>query len=154
MNIVITGFMASGKTEISKQLHKLSGYSLVDTDELIVKKTGMSINEIFEKKGEEAFREIEHNVISEVSKRDNTIISTGGGVPLNEINMDELRKNGIIVNLAPDFDVIKQRLTNARSTHALKGVVPKEKNLSSTLVRRSFLKSSLICLSLFEKRGF
>ena len=48
MNIVITGFMASGKTEISKQLHKLSGYSLVDTDELIVKKTGMSINEIFE----------------------------------------------------------------------------------------------------------
>ena len=119
MNIVITGFMASGKTEISKQLHKLSGYSLVDTDELIVKKTGMSINEIFEKKGEEAFREIEHNVISEVSKRDNTIISTGGGVPLNEINMDELRKNGIIVNLAPDFDVIKQRLTNARSTRPL-----------------------------------
>lgn len=119
MNIVLTGFMASGKTEISKKLAMLSGYKLVDTDALIVEEAKMSINDIFETMGEAEFRRIEHMVICRVSEMDNTVISTGGGVVLNKENMIALRKNGIIVNLAPDFDVILQRLNNARSTRPL-----------------------------------
>ncbi len=120
MNIVLTGFMASGKTAISKALKAtLSDYDLVDTDALIVDRMSMTINDIFEKYGEDEFRRIEHEIVCEVSKLNNTIISTGGGVVLNKDNIKELRKNGIIVNLSPDFETIKERLDNARSTRPL-----------------------------------
>ena len=119
MNIVLTGFMASGKTQISKCIAKMSGFNLVDTDQLIVERMKMSINEIFEKMGENEFRKIESDIIREVSELDNVIISTGGGVVLNKENMDNLRKNGVIVNLAPSFDVIVARLENARRTRPL-----------------------------------
>lgn len=119
MNIVLTGFMASGKTEISKELAKLSGYKLIDTDALIVDETNMSINDIFETKGEAEFRRIEHEIICRVSEYDNTVISTGGGVVLNKENMKALRNNGVIVNLSPGFEVILERLNGARSTRPL-----------------------------------
>lgn len=119
MNIVLTGFMASGKTEISKRLAKLLKYNLVDTDLLIVDEEKMTINDIFAIKGEEEFRKIEHNVICRVSTMDKTVISTGGGVVLNKQNIQKLRTNGIIINLAPSFDVILARLSNARKSRPL-----------------------------------
>lgn len=120
MNIVLTGFMASGKSAISKALHKLlPHYDLVDTDDLIVKETGKSINQIFDEIGEVGFREIEHKIICRVSDLSDTIISTGGGVVLNKNNIDALRKNGVIVNIAPDFETIKARLGRARASRPL-----------------------------------
>ncbi len=119
MNIVLTGFMASGKTQISNELSKLMGYELVDTDELIEQKTGLSINDIFENYGEDKFREIEHKIIVKVSELDNTVISTGGGVVLNSDNVKSLRKNGVIINLAPNFDTILKRLNSVRATRPL-----------------------------------
>lgn len=119
MNIALTGFMASGKTEISKQLSKLLSYNWVDTDEMITEKMNMSVNDIFSKYGEEVFRKTEHEIISQCTKLDNTVISTGGGVPMNKDNMTELRKNSVIVYLAPDFDTIKERLFAARASRPL-----------------------------------
>ncbi len=119
MNIVLTGFMASGKTQISKRLAKLTGFKLIDTDAMIVEETKMTINDIFEEYGEARFREIEHGVICRVSELDNTVISTGGGVVLNKANITALRKNGIIINLAPSFEVISERLNSVRSTRPL-----------------------------------
>ena len=119
MNIVLTGFMASGKTQISKQLAKLIGYNIVDTDALIVDEMKMSINEIFDTMGETEFRKIEHNIICKASVLDKTVISTGGGVVLDTSNIKELRKNGVIVNLSPDFDVIQERLNYAKSSRPL-----------------------------------
>lgn len=119
MNIILTGFMATGKTQISKRLAKLSGFNLVDTDAMIVEETKMTINEIFDTMGETEFRKIEHNIICKVSELDNTVISTGGGVVLNTSNIKELRKNGIIVNLSPSFDVILERLNFAKASRPL-----------------------------------
>ena len=110
MNIVITGFMASGKTTVSKEIAAMSNYEFIDTDELLEKNEGITINEIFAKYGEEYFREREHETIKKVSGMDNMVISTGGGVVLSKANMAELRKNGVIFNLAPDFEVIRERL--------------------------------------------
>lgn len=119
MNIVLTGFMATGKTAISTELAKISGRKLIDTDALIVENAGISINEIFEKFGETGFREREHSVICDVAKLDNAVISTGGGVPLNKDNMNRLRENGVIVNLTADFSVIAERLESGRSERPL-----------------------------------
>lgn len=119
MNIVLTGFMASGKTNISKELAKLLGYNWVDTDEMIEKEKNMSINDIFHTEGEDEFRKIEHSVICRVSNLSDTVISTGGGVVLNPDNIASLRQGGIIVNLAPSFEVIAERLDAARSTRPL-----------------------------------
>lgn len=119
MNIVITGFMASGKTTISNEIAAMSNYEFIDTDELLEKNEGITINEIFAKYGEEYFREREHETIKKVSCMDNMVISTGGGVVLNKANMAELRKNGVIFNLAPDFEVIRERLEAAAATRPL-----------------------------------
>lgn len=119
MNIVLTGFMASGKSSISEEIARISGMKLIDTDEMIVEREGMSINDIFEQRGEKAFRMIEQDMVFEVSAVDNCVISTGGGVPLNKENMQALHKNGIIFNLDPDFEVIMNRLDAARGTRPL-----------------------------------
>ena len=119
MNIVLTGFMASGKTSISREIAAMSKFELIDTDELLEQTEGMTINEIFAKYGEEYFRKKEHETIKKVSAMDNAVISTGGGVVLNKANMAELRKNGMIFNLAPDFEVIRERLEEAAATRPL-----------------------------------
>ena len=119
MNIVLTGFMASGKTEISKAIAELSKYTLVDTDDMIADKMQMTINEIFDEYGEEYFRKVEREIIREVSGLRDVVISTGGGVVLCKENITALRKTGIIFNLSPDFSVIADRLNEARKTRPL-----------------------------------
>ena len=119
MNIVLTGFMASGKTQISKAIAATSKYKLIDTDDMIVKMAEKSINRIFEEDGETEFRRIERDAICRAAELDGYVIATGGGVPTNRKNMDELRKNGIIVNLAPSFSVIRERIESARASRPL-----------------------------------
>lgn len=119
MNIVLTGFMASGKTEISKAIADISKYTLVDTDDIIVHKMNMTVNEIFEKYGEEYFRKVEREAVLEAAAMDDAVIATGGGVVLDAKNIDALRKTGIIFNLSPSFSVIKERIEEARKTRPL-----------------------------------
>ena len=119
MNIVLTGFMASGKSVVARSISDLSMYKFIDTDEMIIKAAGKSIQKIFDEDGEPAFRRVEHEVICRVAQLDGYVIATGGGVPLNKDNIKELRKNGVIVNLAPSFENIAQRLDRARSTRPL-----------------------------------
>lgn len=119
VNIVLTGFMATGKTEISKAIAQISQYKLIDTDDMVVEAAGMSINEIFAKYGEEEFRRIEHECICKAAKMSGMVIATGGGVVLEKKNIDELRKKGKIFNLAPDFHVIEERLAAAAATRPL-----------------------------------
>lgn len=119
MNIVLTGFMASGKTTVGTALSQRLNYLFVDTDCAVEQKYGMSISDIFKSCGEEHFRKLESETIAEISKYDNCIISTGGGVVLRTENMDILRKSGIIVNLSPDFKVIAARIEEAAKTRPL-----------------------------------
>jgi shikimate kinase len=112
MNLILIGFMGSGKTVIGKRLASILNYSWQDTDALILKKTNLSsIKEIFRLKGELFFRESEILVCKELQRNQNTIISTGGGVIQNKICLDYLWQNGsVVVHLDVRFDVAIERI--------------------------------------------
>lgn len=93
-NIVLIGMPSSGKTTIGKKISELTGKPFIDTDELIVKKAGRSIPNIFADIGEEGFRKIEAEVISEISTLGGYVIATGGGAVLREENIKNLKANG------------------------------------------------------------
>ena len=109
MNIVLTGFMGTGKSKIGRRLAKKLGMSYLDTDELIEEREKDSISAIFKKKGEEYFRRLETKVVKEVALLDNSVISTGGGVVLREGNIRLLKKNAFIVCLFASPEVILKR---------------------------------------------
>ena len=98
-NLVLIGMPSCGKTTVGKAVSKALDMEFIDSDELIVKKTGMSIPEIFKTMGEKGFREIESKVIAEISLLQNKVIATGGGVVLNNRNTKLLKANGFVVFL-------------------------------------------------------
>ena len=105
-NIVLVGLPSSGKTTAGKRLSEITGRELIDSDDEIIKREGVSISEIFSKRGEAAFRDIESEVIADISKKNGIIIATGGGAPLRKKNIDALKSNGIIVFLDRDPDTL------------------------------------------------
>ncbi|OQY09125.1 MAG: hypothetical protein B6I28_03600 [Fusobacteriia bacterium 4572_132] len=126
-NIVLTGYMGTGKTTIGNNLAKEMGMKFIDTDELIEKKAGIKISEIFKNFGEEKFREIETEVAKEMLKINNSIISTGGGIVLKDKNMEYLRKNGIVFLLWASPETIYNRIKNNKNRPLLRVKNPQKK---------------------------
>ncbi|MCA6084741.1 shikimate kinase [Candidatus Endomicrobiellum agilis] len=110
MNLVFTGFMGTGKSKTGRIVSERLKRGFFDTDNLIERKVGYSINDIFKRYGETSFRQMEIETIKEVSERDSAVISCGGGVVLNSVNIAALRKKGIIINLYASAEVIYERL--------------------------------------------
>lgn len=96
-NLVLIGMPGCGKTTIGKAVAKALGKQFIDSDEEIVKQSGITIPEIFEKKGEKGFRKIESQVIAELSLLQGKVIATGGGAILNQRNIELLKANGTVV---------------------------------------------------------
>ena len=106
-NIVLIGMMGCGKTTISKLLGKKLNKLVIDTDEYIVNKYHQTIDEMFVI-GEDYFRENETNVCKEIVKLNGYIISTGGGIVVNPVNIKYLKENGIIVFIDRPLNNIKK----------------------------------------------
>lgn len=103
-NIVLIGMPSSGKTLTGKALCKYIDKTVVDTDAVIVERSGMSIKEMFARHGEAYFRQWEHDVIEELSKQNGLIIATGGGAIKNEENIQNLKQNGIVMFIDRDLE--------------------------------------------------
>lgn len=110
-NIILTGFMGSGKTEVGKMLAQRLGYAFLDTDKLIEEKTGKSISEIFREEGESSFRELETEVIKGLSGITGYIISTGGGIVIREENILSLKNIGLVIWLKASPESIFKRIS-------------------------------------------
>lgn len=108
-NIVLIGFMGTGKTSAGKILASRIGFSFIDTDVKIESERQMMIREIFAKYGEAYFRRVETEAIKRVARARRAVISTGGGAVLNPENMEALARGGAIVSLKASVDAILER---------------------------------------------
>ncbi len=110
-NIILIGFMGSGKTSVGMRLAKNLSYTFLDTDSLIVEKEGRSISEIFETSGEEYFRTLETELLIELNTNlEGAVLSTGGGMPMKEENKKLLRSLGRVIFLDASKETILQRV--------------------------------------------
>lgn len=134
-NIVLIGFMGTGKTSTGRLLASRLGRPFIDIDRKIEKECGMTITEIFAMKGEEYFRMKERTVIARVSRYTNAVIATGGGVALQPENMSRLRKNGVIISLTASKEAILER-TGRRNTRPLLERPDREEFVARLLAQR------------------
>ena len=109
-NIVLCGFMGTGKTSVGKELAKRLNYTFLDTDELIEQEQSITIKKIFEKYGEEYFRNLEYEACKKVSEMKNLVISTGGGAMIYKRSVDIMKKKNIVIFLDSSFEVICKRI--------------------------------------------
>jgi len=115
MKIVLIGFMGSGKSKVGRLLAARLGWTHHDTDDMISKQVGFSVGDIIRKKGEAAFRAIEKNAVQLVSLSDRCVISTGGGVPLDANNMQELARDATVIWLKVSPETALKRAGNLKS---------------------------------------
>jgi shikimate kinase len=110
-NVVLTGFMGTGKTTVGRLLAERLGFEFVDTDAIIEERHG-PIGEIFAERGEDAFREIERDLARELADRHHLVISTGGRMMLDPANAEALARNGRVFCLVASPDEIHRRVVD------------------------------------------
>ena len=135
-NIVLVGFMGTGKSAVAKILAARTARRLVEMDALIQRKEGMSINEIFAQKGEPYFRAREREVVQALSAKTGLVISTGGGVVLNPDNVKDFQQTGTVICLSASPETIYQRVKHRTHRPLLKTPNPLEK-IKELLIARA-----------------
>jgi 3-dehydroquinate synthase len=118
-NIVLTGFMGTGKTTVGKLLAAQLGYDFVDTDDLIVSRIGQSISGFFKEQGEAAFRRMEASVAQELAEREGLVISTGGRMMLDPNNAALLGRRGRVFCLVATPEEIMERVASSKNVRPL-----------------------------------
>jgi shikimate kinase len=108
-NIILCGFMATGKSSIGRMLAKMTGYEFLDMDAAIEKEEGVSIPHIFAARGEQAFRALEARMVERIADSKGLVIATGGGTIVNPVNLEKLKSCGAVVTLTADIPTILQR---------------------------------------------
>jgi len=114
-SVYLIGFMGSGKTSIGKLLSAKLKMPFFDTDELIIKKAGKTIPQIFNDSGEAYFRGLESAVISEIALAKNGVVSVGGGAVINPDNWRQIQNSGTTVYLQWPLEVLQQRIINDKN---------------------------------------
>ncbi|MES2572603.1 MAG: shikimate kinase [Verrucomicrobiota bacterium] len=134
-NIVLIGFMGSGKSSIGRLLAKKLGFQFFDTDRVLIERAGMEISEIFARHGEAYFRDLESSTLASLTHLNRCIIATGGGVVLREANRRLLSRLGFVVGLSATEEVIFERVSRNSKRPLLQTENPRQ-TLSRILTER------------------
>ncbi len=135
-NLVLVGFMGSGKTAVGKQAAAQLGLRFVDTDDLIEQRAGKTISAIFADDGEPHFRALERAVVQHVAATSDQVIATGGGVVLNPANISDFAATGVVICLWAEPEAILQRTATSRHRPLLEQDADREKRLRELLAQR------------------
>lgn len=136
-NIVLLGFMGTGKTTVGMILAKRLGMTFVDMDCVIEERTGKTVSRIFADDGEPSFRALERNLVKELSAKRGLVIGSGGGVVLNADNIKDFDRSGLVVCLTAEPAAILKRISGDSSRPLLEGGEKAEKILKLLESRRA-----------------
>lgn len=139
MNIILIGMRGSGKSTVGKLLADKLRRSLIETDELVEKKASGKLSDFIRKNGWEKFRSVESKVVGDVTKMDNVIISTGGGVVENPENIKILAQNGFIIYLKTNIDILLTRIGKDKNRPLLTDAKNMEQDLQNVFRKRKNL---------------
>ena len=120
-NIFLIGFMGAGKSTIARGLVQKLNFPLIEMDERIVKEQGMPISEIFDRYGEEHFRDTESELVKTIGTLEPSVVSCGGGTVLRPENVENMKKSGKIVFLTATPQTIYERVKNSSDRPILNG---------------------------------
>ena len=109
-HIVLTGFMATGKTAVGRRLAKRLGFDFLDTDQIIEDREKLPVSEIFARRGESEFRRLERDVVASLAPQKPTVIATGGGAFVDEANRAALRRLGPVICLITSLETTLERV--------------------------------------------
>src|SRR6266404_428612 len=109
-NLALIGFMGTGKSSVGRLVADLLHFTFLDTDHVIEARAGKPISDIFAQDGEPAFRKWESRIVEELTLRDKTVISTGGGLPAYEENLISLKTHALVVCLWASAETIYERV--------------------------------------------
>ena len=120
-NIFLIGYMGTGKSTVAAYMAKQYGMEVLEMDQMIVDREGMSISDIFAKRGEDYFRDVETKLLIEIQTKENKVVSCGGGIVLRKQNIEEMQKGGSVVLLSARPETILERVENDNSRPLLQG---------------------------------
>jgi shikimate kinase len=147
VNLALIGFMGAGKTSVGRLVAEQMHFDYLDTDELIVSRTGRSIADIFKTDGEPAFRALEEQVVRELAGRERTVLCTGGGLPTNSQNLDSLRKHALIFCLWASPEKIWERVKSQTHRPLLHDPDPQKKIRELLAAREPFYRQADVLLN-------
>ena len=136
-NLVLIGFMGSGKSSVGRRLSGLTGHRFLDVDELITQAEGRSIPEIFTQRGENHFRDLEQRALEDLVGVCGIVLSTGGGLVLRPANRETLKRIGIVAWLDADPEILFERAMRSGRRPLLQTQDPKETFHALLSVRRN-----------------
>lgn len=142
VNIVLTGFMGTGKSTVGKKAADRLNLTFVDIDKIIELRTQKTISSIFSDYGEKYFRSIEKETIREFSQKEGQVISTGGGVVLDPENMQNLKSKGLVILLKARPEIIYRNVCKDTSRPLLQSEDPMGKIKELLEIRREYYKDN------------
>ena len=116
MNLFLIGYRCSGKTTIGKSIAMTIDWPFVDSDLLVIKESGKSIKDIIDTEGWDAFRHMERSALKQICTDDRQVVATGGGVVLDEANIQAMKTSGMVVWLDATAETIQKRMLQDRNT--------------------------------------
>jgi shikimate kinase len=141
-NLALIGFMGTGKSSVGRLVADQMHFTFLDTDDVIIARAGKSIADIFAEEGEAAFRERESQLVEELTRRTRTVISTGGGLPVNPENLTSLKTHALVICLWAAPEKIWERVRNQSHRPLLQEGDPIQKIKELLAVREPFYRQA------------